>query len=50
MFGFPLENGDTLFIRMGKEGFERISQFMLNMIADTPSYGDDSVDFTKMDK
>jgi len=30
---------------MGKEGFERVSQFMIDMMADTPSYGDDSVDW-----
>lgn len=43
----PLETGETLFIHMGKEGFERVSQFMLDMMADTPSYGDDSVDWNK---
>lgn len=45
--GLPLENGETLFVHMGKEGFERVSQFMLDMMAETPSYGDDSVDWSK---
>lgn len=41
---FPLENGDQLFVHMGRAGFEQIAQFILDEMADTPSYGDGSVD------
>lgn len=44
---FPLENGESLTIHMGKEGFERFSQFLLDEMANTPSYGDDSVDWNE---
>lgn len=40
---FPLEDGRFLSVRMGREGFERVSQFILDILADTPSYGDGSV-------
>lgn len=46
---FPLEGGDSLCVHMGREGFEKVSQFMIDMMTDTPSYGDDSVDWNKME-
>ena len=40
---FPLENGETLIVDMGQQGYEIIGQFMLDMMAETPSYSDGSV-------
>jgi hypothetical protein len=44
---FPLESGEILQIKMGKEGFETIGQFILDSMADTPSYGDGSLDHVR---
>ena len=43
----PLESGEILQIKMGKEGFETISQFFLDMMAETASYGDGSLDHVR---
>lgn len=45
---FPIEDGRFLSVKMGREGFEHISQFILDAMANTPSYGDDSVPWKQM--
>lgn len=44
---FPLEDGRQLILSMGKAGYETMGQFLLDCMADTPSYGDDSVNWPK---
>lgn len=34
---FPLENGDTLIVAMGTEGFRHLSNVVLAMLTDAPS-------------
>jgi hypothetical protein len=44
---FPLENGDKLYLLFGKETHDTFAQFILDELADTPSYGDGSVNWDK---
>lgn len=39
---FPLEDGSSLTVKMGQGGFDHFSQFILDMLADTPSSSDES--------
>lgn len=38
---FPLENGDVLVVKMGKEGWDTVGQFILDEAIDRPSYSDE---------
>lgn len=44
---FPLETGQVLQIKFGQKGFDTVSQIMLDMMAETPSYGDGSLDHVR---
>lgn len=39
---FPLEDGRELVVETGQKGFDNLSQIMLDMLANTPSYNDGS--------
>jgi hypothetical protein len=41
----PLENGETLFLELGSKGYEQMGQQLLDMMTNTPSYSDGSVDW-----
>lgn len=41
----PLEDGRVLEIHYGQDGYERLTQMFLDMMAEAPSYSDGSVDF-----
>lgn len=37
---FPLEDGRELVVLMGQKGWDHVTQHTLDMLAETPSYGD----------
>jgi hypothetical protein len=37
---FPLEDGRELIVRMGRHGFDAVTQLLMDMLAGAPSYND----------
>jgi hypothetical protein len=44
---FPLEDGRELVIRMGGQGFETLTQLLMDMLAGVPSYNDGTTNIGK---
>lgn len=40
---FTLEDGSVLNVKMGEEGWNSLTDMMMDMLADTPSYDDGSL-------
>jgi hypothetical protein len=40
---FPLENGDSVTIRMGESGFQTLTNLLTDMLANRPSHDDGSI-------
>lgn len=40
---FTLENGDFLRIKMGKEGFDNVTNLLMDMLTEAPPHNDGSV-------
>ncbi len=44
MVHFPLENGETLTVEMGQDGFDTLTNLLMDMLTNAPEHDDGSLD------